>query len=197
MSLYDLDGMGGMGGAREVDRKPLGPGESTLATCTGVHQDGVHIFVRMGTGGLRVPLSPGSVAPEVGADVLLVGTRRGLVAVYFPAAREVAWNMIMPVSTPQVQPAKLLGVRCRITGWELEGDVSGSIVVEIRKNDRAGTAITGTGAQRPAIVGGVSAAGLPGSEWLPVIEMWDKLYFVIISSTTITQVHIGLKAVRI
>lgn len=195
MSLYDLDG--GMGAARESDRKKLAYGESTLATVVGIHQDKRHIFVRLGTGGTEVPLSPGSVLPPVGQDVLLVATRTGLVAVYFPAAAELAWNMIMPVSSPQMQPAKLLGVRCRITGWELEGDVSGSVVVEIRRNSRTGPAITGTGAQRPAIVSAPDAAGLPGSEWEPVIELWDKLYFVIISFTTITQLHIGLKAVRL
>lgn len=195
MSLYDLDG--GMGAAREVDRKPLRAGESVLSTVTAVHQDQKHIFVRMGTGGVPIPLSPGSVPPPVGSDVLLVGTRQGPVAVYFPAAREIAWNYVIAgVGGVQVQPDALLGVRCRITGWQLEADVAGDAVVEIRRNSRTGAAITGTGAQRPFLTADDFNEGTTGNEWTPVVELWDRLYFVVISSATISKLSIALKAVR-
>lgn len=81
---------------------------------------------------------------------------------------------------------------CTITGWDIRSDVSGSVVVDVK---RAGISIAGT--EKPTLSSSSSNSDLALSTWTTSLLAGDVIEFVVDSASTLTWVSVTILITKI
>lgn len=86
---------------------------------------------------------------------------------------------------------------CTITGWTIIADVSGSIVIDIRKSTYAGypTVSSITGSAKPTLTAATKATSTTLTGWTTSLLAGDVLVFNVDSVATVKQVFIVLDVI--
>jgi hypothetical protein len=86
---------------------------------------------------------------------------------------------------------------CVVSSWTVVADVSGSIVVDVKKSTYAGFPTTATiaGSELPTLSSAQKNQDLSLSTWTTSITAGDVLEFVVDSASTVTRVTVSLKLV--
>lgn len=89
---------------------------------------------------------------------------------------------------------------CTITGWELVGDASGSVVIDLWKDTYANyppvVGDTITGSAKPTISSGIKAQSSTLTGWTTALAAGDYLEVNVVSRATITNVTLSLAVTR-
>lgn len=157
---------------------------------------GYAVAVRGNVGGYWIQMIPGSKKPAVGDGVFVVSGPDGSYGIALDNTDYLTTIQINYVlGIPQTQPDALKMVKCRIGAWELEGDVTGDVTLDILTGSPAGTSICGS--SLPAISDATSATGAPDGTWTTEIDEGTNIYFVTSGVTSITKLAVRLTAVRL
>ncbi len=87
---------------------------------------------------------------------------------------------------------------CTITGWTLTSDVSGSVVIDVKKSTYANfpTTSTITSTDKPTLSSVQKNANLSVSVWTTAVSAGDILEYNVDSATTITKVTLTIVATK-
>lgn len=81
---------------------------------------------------------------------------------------------------------------CTITGWSIIGDVSGSVVVDVK---RTGTSLAGS--EKPTLSSASSNSDLALSTWTTSLVTGDVVEFVVDSASTVTRITLTILVSKI
>lgn len=102
--------------------------------------------------------------------------------------------------TTGIKADLLVPYNCEVLGWDILGDTSGSIVVDVWKDTYAnfpptvGDTITGT--EKPTLSSAAKNQDVALSSWTTTLTRNDILRFNVDSATTVTRVTLSLRIKR-
>lgn len=87
---------------------------------------------------------------------------------------------------------------CTIDNWTLTADVSGSIVIDVKKSTYASYPTTSSiaGSEKPTLSSAQKNQDLSLSTWTTTITAGDVLEFVVDSAATVTKVTLSMKVTK-
>lgn len=85
-----------------------------------------------------------------------------------------------------------------VTGWTLEADQSGSIVIDVKSATYSGYPTTSSiaGTEKPTLSSAQKNQDLTLSSWTTSITAGDILEFVVDSASTVTRISLTLRGTR-
>lgn len=102
--------------------------------------------------------------------------------------------------TTGVKADLLIPYNCTVLGWDILGDASGSIVVDVWKDTYANfpptVADTITGTEKPTLSSAVKNQDTALSSWTTALTRNDILRFNVDSASTVTRVTLSLRIKR-
>ena len=84
---------------------------------------------------------------------------------------------------------------CVIENWTVTADISGDIVIDVKKSTYAGYPTTASiaGSEKPTLSGAQKNQDLTLTTWTTTVTSGDVLEFVVDSATTVTKVTLSMK----
>ena len=102
--------------------------------------------------------------------------------------------------TTGVKADLIIPYNCTVLGWDILGDASGSIVVDVWKDTYANfpptVADTITGTEKPTLSSAVKNQDTALSSWTTALTRNDILRFNVDSASTVTRVTLSLRIKR-
>jgi hypothetical protein len=91
-------------------------------------------------------------------------------------------------------PGIKIDFSCEIVAWDLEGDVSSTSTVDIKKRATGGGAATSiTASAKPALTAAIEATSATLTGWTTTIAAGDKLYYHVDANNNAKQLTVALK----